>query len=499
MSNSSFTEATLDTDALHTLMHHPASVAFMEKIPIAYARRYGLLGLAANGEPMKIAVSSPDRWEEIQIVSRLLAQPVDPLVVPDDLLQKAINKAYESFGGQTQTLIDDIDHRVVLDDLKQLKQDDLLDSDGRAPIIRLVNMILFEAVKLEASDIHVQPTEMAVTVRFRIDGLLHDAFEIPQSAQEEVISRIKVTGGMNIAEKRLPQDGRASIRVGDRLIDLRIATLPTSFGERAVIRLLDKSVRLYTLAELGMQSRTAKEFRKLIHREHGIVLVTGPTGSGKTTTLYAALQDLKTKERNVLTLEDPIEYALEGISQTQVSEKKGLTFASGLRSVLRQDPDVIMVGEIRDRETATMAIQAALTGHLVFSTLHTNDAPSAVARLLDLGVEPYLVASSLAGVLAQRLVRKRCTSCYGTPSTNQAAQKDCSVCRGNGFKGRIGIFELLPIEDPVRSSIIQRATSMEIGRAAGSGYQTLQDDGMAKVEIHLTTLDEVLRVIQATE
>jgi general secretion pathway protein E len=297
------------------------------------------------------------------------------------------------------------------------------------------------------------------------------------------------------------------VQAGDRAIDLRISTLPTTFGERAVIRLLDKGDRLYAAAEIGMEPHTLERFRRLVTNEHGIILVTGPTGSGKTTTLYAALREVDSKQRNILTLEDPVEYRLSGISQTQISEKKGMTFASGLRSVLRQDPDIIMVGEIRDRETAVMAIQSALTGHLVFSTLHTNDAASAVARLLDLGTEPYLLASSMIGVLAQRLVRRICPQCSARGLSDAIAAderaritKGCENCRGTGFRGRVGIFELLLVDDAVRKQITARGTASEIKAAAVSaGMLTLRDDGMAKVQRGVTTVAEVLRVTMGDE
>jgi len=337
----------------------------------------------------------------------------------------------------------------------------------------------------------------------------------PQSLHEEIVSRIKVMGRMNIAEKRLPQDGRTTVKVGDKTVDLRISTLPTSCGERVVLRLLDKSVRLYTLAELGMEESDLTAFRKLVGESHGILLVTGPTGSGKTTTLYAALQEIKSRELNVLTLEDPIEYQLAGISQSQISDKKGMAFATGLRTVLRQDPDVIMVGEIRDQETARMAIQSSLTGHLVLSTLHTNDAASAVARLLDLGVEPYLVAGSLLGVLAQRLVRKVCRHCR-KPRTLSADElagiagktrsrdvlvyetQGCGQCHHSGYYDRAGVFELLRVDDAVHDLITSSARSRTIKEAARrGGMTTLREDALRKLLAGVTTLDEVLRVTTA--
>ena len=356
-------------------------------------------------------------------------------------------------------------------------RDDLLATDGQAPVVELVNLILLDAVKGAASDIHFQPYRENLIVRYRIDGVLFDAHTVPKALQDEVLSRIKVLGKMDIAEKRLPQDGRATVTVGDRVIDLRIASLPGSYGERVVLRLLDKSTRVYSLSEVGMDEGTQRRVRELIALEHGLILLTGPTGSGKTTTLYAALQEINTRDRNVLTLEDPIEYDIEGISQTQINVKKGLTFASGLRNVLRQDPDIIMVGEIRDHETAVMAIQSALTGHLVFSTLHTNDAASAVTRLLDLGIEPYLVSSSLLAVLAQRLVRKVCSKCAIEKelTTDERTQLDlereepataplhyrigsgCPACRNTGFRGRVAICELLRVDESIRRHIQSRA------------------------------------------
>jgi len=329
-----------------------------------------------------------------------------------------------------------------------------------------------------------------------LDGVLEDIRKLPRSIQEEVISRLKVAGKMDIAERRLPQDGRATVRVGTRTIDLRLASMPTNYGERIVVRLLDKSARLYRLQELGMDEFSLEQFRRLIRVEHGLVLVTGPTGSGKSTTLYGALQELDTRQRNAVTLEDPIEYQLDGISQTQINTKKGMTFASGLRSVLRQDPDIIMVGEIRDQETAMMAVQAALTGHLVFSTLHTNDAASAITRMLDLGIEPYLVASSVLGVLAQRLVRRICEQCHG----DSGSVARCRHCRGTGYRGREGIYELLVIRDPIRKQIQNHAHAAEI-RDTGvqDGMRLLRESGQLKVEQGLTTQEEVERVTMRSE
>ena len=432
----------------------PPCPEFVAAIPIAFARQQGMIGLnppasLENGPRaaspwhgrMLLVFGDPSNWEQVQTVARFLGRPVRPVLAPPDLVAAAIDDAYQQRTGQAQAFLDKLNphdsgsahagHEArpgasdevgqVLDEVRRLAtREDLLDNASRAPVIKLVNLVLFEAVKANASDVHVQPYEDRLLVRTRIDGVLYDSYTLPKSIQEEVISRLKVMGRMNIAEKRLPQDGRATVQIGQRTIDLRIASLPTSDGERVVVRLLDKSAQLFDLAEIGMDEGTLARFARLINIEHGLILVTGPTGSGKSTTLYSALKRINGKEKNILTLEDPIEYRLEGVSQTQVSDKKGMTFASGLRSVLRQDPDIIMVGEIRDLETATMAIQSSLTGHLVFSTLHTNDAASAVTRLLDLGIEPYLVASSVAGVLAQRLVRRVCSTCAAPYRPNSA-------------------------------------------------------------------------------
>ena len=382
---------------------------YVRRFPIGFARSHRIVALESEDDAIPVAIGHPAALTAMDLLRRVYQRPVRPVFATPECIEQAVNQAYETHSSSARDVLDGIDTDsaapIVVD------RRDLLDTSGRAPVIRLVDQILFEAIKGHASDVHIQPAEDQVVARFRVDGVLFDGVEIPKSLQDEVVSRIKVLGNMNIAEKRLPQDGRATVRIADRVIDLRIASLPTSHSERVVIRLLDKSARHYSLPELGMPAVTYEKFGRMISLEHGLLLVTGPTGSGKSTTLYAALQQISTRERNVLTLEDPIEYELAGVSQTQINEKKGLTFATGLRNVLRQDPDVIMVGEIRDRETAVMAIQSSLTGHLVFSTLHTNDSASAVARLLDLGIEPYLVSSSLLAVLAQRLVRRICSEC----------------------------------------------------------------------------------------
>jgi general secretion pathway protein E len=485
---------------------------FRERVPIAFARQHVVLGLTTESGRQRLVIGRQESWPQRDILSRWLRRSLEPAFAPPEVILAAIDIAYAARDSQTSQALADV---TPADDgglrLTFLAREDLLDTAERSPVIRLVNAILFDAVTQLASDVHVQPYEDRLVIRFRIDGVLFDVQTLPPQIQEEVLSRVKIVGRMNIAEKRLPQDGRATVAVGSRQIDLRIASLPTAYGERIVIRLLDKSARVYSLPELGLGEETVRRFRQLIRREHGLLLVTGPTGSGKSTTLYATLQELNSGTTNVVTLEDPIEYQLPGISQTQINPKKGLTFASGLRSVLRQDPDIIMVGEIRDQETAVMAIQSALTGHLVLSTLHTNDAASAVTRLLDLGIEPYLVASCLVGVLAQRLVRKNCTGCTQPcePSVEELAALQllapsagefrrgagCAACRQTGFRGRLALSELLVIQDDLRQQIQSQAHAAQLLQTGlQHGLVLMRDDGLAKVAHGLTTFGEVARV-----
>ncbi len=382
------------------------------------------------------------------------------------------------------------------------------------PIIRLVDSMMAESVRMRASDIHIEPGKDGVRVRYRVDGVLHDVNSPPKALQGPIVSRIKIMGGLNIAEKRLPQDGRLQLSVEGRPLDVRVSTLPAMHGESVVMRLLDRSQPVRGLQEMGMLPQDQQIWDELVHRPHGMVLVTGPTGSGKTTTLYGALVTLNQPDRKLITVEDPVEYQLAGVNQVLVRSSIGLTFAAGLRSMLRQAPDVIMVGEIRDQETAQIAVQAALTGHLVFSTLHTNDAPSAITRLIDMGIAPFLVASTVQGVLAQRLVRRICPACritdnataeeqafLGEPAVAQVIRSNgCDKCHGSGFFGRVGVFELLRISEPVRQLIITKATASAVRAAAvREGMRGLREDGVMKIREGLTTMSEILRLVTEAE
>jgi general secretion pathway protein E len=392
---------------------------------------------------------------------------------------------------------------------------DLLDISDEAPVIKLVNLILFQAVKERASDIHIEPFQKELKVRYRIDGILYQRLDPPKRYQSAMISRLKVMAKMDIAEKRLPQDGRIPIKIADKDIDIRVSIIPTTFGERVVLRLLDKQSLLLGMGEIGLSPDKHQTLQDLISRSNGILLVTGPTGSGKTTTLYAALSQINSPDKNIITIEDPVEYQLWGIGQIQVNPKIGLTFAHGLRSVLRHDPDVILVGEIRDAETAEIAIQAALTGHLVFSTLHTNNAASAATRLVDMEIEPFLVASVVRAIVAQRLIRVICSECKEgyvpepemlkevgiTPEQLKGGKvyrgKGCPACSGTGYRGRTGIYEILLVSETIRQLIMKKADSVSIGRqAVEEGMKTLREDGARKIIEGITALEEVLRVTQ---
>jgi general secretion pathway protein E len=412
-------------------------------------------------------------------------------------LAQRIAAAYAGGESSAATVIGEVESKV---DLSRLMQDlpaveDLLEAANDAPIIRMLNALLTQAAKDGASDIHIEPYERSSAVRFRVDGTLREVVQPNKALHAALISRLKIMAELDIAEKRLPQDGRISLRIGGRAVDVRVSTLPSAHGERAVLRLLDKTDSKFSLESLGMGGDTLDKFNRLIQQPHGIVLVTGPTGSGKTTTLYASLQRVDTATVNVLTVEDPVEYELPGIGQTQVNPKIELTFAKALRAILRQDPDVIMIGEIRDYETAQIAIQASLTGHLVLATLHTNDAPSAVTRLTDMGVEPFLLSSSLLGVLAQRLVRKLCPHCKRQDAQGRWHPVGCAECGMSGYKGRTGVYELMVADDSIQALIHNRAAESQLFVAAeASGMRSMREDGERLVAEGVTSAAEVLRV-----
>ena len=491
---------------------------FINHVPALYAQHHYLIGIksAADGE-LTIIMSKPLNTNVLDNISKMTSMAVRPALATRTAITSAIDIAYE----QKATVIEEVAEELDAQNLDQLvnevaSSDDLLDVVNRPPVIRLVNDILFRALQLRASDIHVHPYENKLQIRYRIDGILYDVLSLNRNVLSLIISRIKVMAGMDIAERRMPQDGRCSVRLGQREVDLRISTVPTSYGERSVLRLLDKSSGVYGLNELGLWNDDLKRLDSMVSRTHGIIFITGTTGSGKSTTLYACLNRINSAEKNVITIEDPIEYQLDGISQIQVASKKGMTFVTALRHVLRQDPDVIMIGEVRDQETARMAIQSSLTGHLVFSTLHTNDSAGAVSRLLDLGVEPYLVSSSLIAVMAQRLVRRICPDCrrlYVPPphelrelglAIEQTIHAEffegagCEKCFQTGYRGRTGIYELMQITEEVRDLIYAKESAGAIKKhAIEAGLQTLRMDGARKVSAGVTTVAEVLRVTQA--
>jgi len=495
-------------------------VEFVEAVPATYAQHHFLIGIKrqpSDGE-LTVVLSKPLDANAPDNVSKMTGLPVKAAISTRAAITAVIDVAYE----QRSTVIEEVAEELDSQNLDRLvdevaTSDDLLDVVNRPPVIRLVNDMLFRALQLRASDIHVHPYENKLQIRYRVDGILYDVLSLNRNVLPLVISRIKVMAGMDIAERRLPQDGRCSVRLGQREIDLRVSTVPTSFGERSVLRILDKSTGLFALNELGLWEDDSKKFDSLLNRSHGVIFVTGPTGSGKTTTLYACLNRINSSEKNVISIEDPIEYQLEGISQIQVAMKKGMTFATALRHVLRQDPDVIMVGEVRDIETARMAIQSSLTGHLVFSTLHTNDSAGAVSRLLDLGVEPYLASSSLIAIIAQRLVRKVCPDCrkrseptahelkelgLGEIEANNGTKffvgTGCEKCFQTGYRGRTGIYEILLVNEGIQDLIYRKKTAGTIKKVAlEAGMKTLRMDGARKVLAGITTVSEVLRVTQA--
>jgi general secretion pathway protein E len=514
----------------------------IDTVPINFARQNRVLPLSLSDSTVRVAVANPLDLFPIDDLRILLDKTIIPVAASEEAIDDAINRVYER---KDETALAEAKDGEEVEELR-----DLIDMTDEAPVIRWVNNLFYTAVKERASDIHIEPTDEKVVVRYRIDGRLVPRKEANRGFLASIVSRVKIEAGLNIAEKRLPQDGRITKKIAGKVVDVRVSTVPTAKGERVVMRLLDKEQIQLNLIDLGFARRELDQLEHLIGRPNGIVLVTGPTGSGKTTTLYACLNLINTPEKNILTAEDPVEYELRGIGQMQVQPKIGLTFASGLRSFLRQDPDVIMVGEIRDRETADIAIHASLTGHLVLSTLHTNDAPSAITRLVDMGVQPYQISSSVMAVLAQRLVRKLCGLCREpyTPTpqdllelgidASQAQKKldeltkvaattvlgstdpallpepagpglsslkffhpgGCDACSATGYRGRIGIFEMMLIDEPVRREILNNSDAKTIQRAAQQqGMRLLRDDGARQVIAGVTSVEEVLAATQAAE
>ncbi len=487
-----------------------------KNIPVMFLKKNKIVPFKSVKNTIFVAVSDVLNIQPLDDLKMLFPNcSLDPVLTTDDEITRVIQQHYDSAASESTT--------EVLEDLEGsefemlsgpiAETEDILDMANEAPIIRLVNTILKQAVNDRASDIHIEPYEKELFVRFRIDGILYKMFNPPKKFQNAIISRIKIMANLNIAENRLPQDGRIQIKIGGKDIDIRVSIFPTHYGERVVLRLLNKTDMSFNLDSLGFSEKSLATYNRLIQKTHGIILVTGPTGSGKTTTLYSVLMRLNTPDVNILTVEDPIEYQIPGIGQMQVKPKIDLTFANGLRSILRQDPDVIMIGEIRDLETAEIAVQAALTGHRVFSTLHTNDAASGITRLVDMGVEPFLIASSVNALLAQRLVRTICPHCKESykPTSKMLAElglsmkdlkggklfrgKGCEKCLNTGYMGRVGIYELLEVNSEIRKMILAHADSNEIkDYAVSKGMITLLQDGLLKAAAGITTVEEVMRV-----
>jgi general secretion pathway protein E len=497
---------------------YPDSPVSGISMPVKYMKEYAFVPLKLEDRILSIAVADPsNRSIASELKSAFGFKDVKVFLGMED----DISNALERFYGESSTTIEEIVEGVPTEEGEEVSTEEydighLRDLAQEAPVIRIVNLLISRAVERGASDIHIEPFEGELKVRYRIDGILHEVESPPKRLQAAVISRIKIMSRLNIAERRLPQDGRIQLKVRGRDIDLRVSTIPTMSGESVVMRILDRATLILDLEEIGFSPSTLRKFEALIRRPYGIILVTGPTGSGKTTTLYAALEKINTPDKKIITIEDPIEYHMEGVNQIQVKPSIGLSFANGLRSIVRQDPDIILVGEIRDPETAEIAIQSALTGHLVLSTIHTNDAAGGITRLLDMGMENYLLASSVLGILAQRLVRVICPNCkseevtspevlqeLGLPASEPFAAhtgSGCQDCGGAGYRGRVGIFELLNIDEDIRGLTLEKTSSSVIKqKAISKGMTTLRADGLEKVRAGLTSISEVLRVTQDEE
>ena len=488
----------------------PVSV---ETLPLTFLRARLLVPVSLDDGTLVVAMADPLDADARDAVAKATGRRVVVLAGTEEEVRETIEKMYGESGSSMERLVEQVGEEGEEIRTEGDKVEHLIGVASEAPIIRLVNFIIARAIERGASDIHLEPYEKTLRVRYRIDGLLGDVDSPPKRLQTAILSRVKIMSRLNIAESRLPQDGRIKLRISGKEIDFRVSTVPTLYGESVVIRILDQASVPLNLGTLGFSDESLPAFREMVTAPHGMVLVTGPTGSGKTTTLYGALQEIRTSERKVITIEDPVEYQVPGVNQIQVKPQIGLTFASGLRSIVRQDPDVILVGVIRDRETAEIAIHSALTGHMVLSTLHTNDAAGAIARLLEMGVEEYLLPSSLTGVLAQRLVRTICKACSVPREISRAFREEiyreagfvaegdirvgrgCEVCGGTGFRGRMGIFEILPVTDKIRELILGRADAGAIrASAVDGGMVLLRADGWEKVRRGMTTIEEVVRV-----
>ena len=494
------------------------SKEILKNVPYSFVKKHLTLPITKEDDSFLIAVADPLALEPLEELRHMLHADVKAVYTPREAILLAIHETYEEEKGAASELIADLaQHRT--DDKDEFEIYDLLDDTyEHAPIIKLLNLILTEAIQQGASDIHFEPGEDGLRVRYRIDGVLQSRHAPAPEYQQQLLTRIKVMSKMDIAERRLPQDGRIKLRMGNREIDFRVSTIPASAGERIVLRILDKGNVIFGLDQMGMPPSVFREFRRMVSLPEGIVLVTGPTGSGKTTTLYSAITELQSEETNIMTIEDPVEYNLKGIAQIGVRPKINLDFATGLRHILRQDPDIIMIGEIRDKETAEIAIQSSLTGHLVLSTLHTNDAPSAITRLVDMGIEPFLLSSTIIGVLAQRLVRRICPDCKVSYQPSELelqnlglTQEDltdghlyhgegCTRCFGSGYKGRHGLYELMSVNNTIKKQIVKSADSVELRQIAiDTGMMTLLDHGAELVRQGITTVAEVLRVSRGVE
>jgi len=511
----------LQIDRLENILPEQLDAELVRKLPLEFLKKQSAIPLLLGNGEIAIALSDPLNLEAYDAITTVLGKPCGRVTCSASEIEKAISRCY--YQGTSLNRDDEIIEKDLVEDDSDIngisaktQAEDLLNIANKAPVIKLVNKIFFHAVHSRASDIHIEPYEDEARIRFRIDGVLHDVFTLPKQQIAALVSRLKIMSSLNIAERRLPQDGQSRIKIGQNLVDIRVSVIPTSGGERVVLRLLDKGSGELGLNDIGLSQQVLNSFRKLIRLDHGIILLTGPTGSGKTTTLYAAMTELNSEERNILTVEDPIEYQLPGVGQMQIKPKINLTFANCLRHILRQDPDVIMIGEIRDVETAEIAIQASLTGHLVLSTLHTNDSASAVTRLIDMGIEPYLISSSVVAVMAQRLLRVICPECKKpytpdekvisllreneeTSATKSRLYKGhgCENCLETGYLGRTGISELLVVNDEIKELIGQRRGSHVIKKAAvDKGMRTLREDGLRKALAGETTLEEVYRVTQ---